>query len=530
MINTKYILTALIAAITITLSGFSQISPGELSKVHSHLEGMGKCTQCHTLGSKVSNDKCLACHTEIKERIIAQKGYHSSPTVKGKECASCHNDHHGRNFQIIRFDRTKFQHQITGFNLEGAHGTLKCEDCHKPANIQNQKLKAKASTYLGLKTECLSCHADYHQKTLPSNCLNCHGMESFKPAVKFSHASAKFPLNGKHQQVECSKCHPIEVKAGVKFQNFKGIAFTNCTNCHTDVHQNKYGQNCRQCHTEASFHVIKNMQNFDHSRTGFKLEGKHGTVSCVSCHKTNYSSRPKHDKCTDCHSDYHGGQFISSGMVPDCSKCHTVNGFTPSNYTITQHNQCGFKLNGAHVAVACFECHRKEEKWNFRKIGKVCADCHPDIHQPHISIKYYPDKNCLKCHTENKWTDVSFDHSQTNFKLTGVHTSTACRTCHFVKNTKGQYEQRFSGLSTNCMNCHKDNHNKQFEKNGTTDCNECHGTTNWAASKFDHNRTAFKLDGKHRNVACSKCHKPGEENKYVLYKIKNFKCESCHLQ
>jgi uncharacterized paraquat-inducible protein A len=53
---------------------FSQISPGELSQAHAHLEGMSKCTQCHTLGDKVSNIKCLACQTEIKERIDQQKG------------------------------------------------------------------------------------------------------------------------------------------------------------------------------------------------------------------------------------------------------------------------------------------------------------------------------------------------------------------------------------------------------------------------------------------------------------------------
>ena len=54
---------------------------------------------------------------------------------------------------------------------------------------------------------------------------------------------------------------------------------------------------------------------------------------------------------------------------------------------------------------------------------------------------------------------------------------------------------------------------------------------NRKASKFDHNKAAFKLDGKHQNVACAKCHKEKivEEKKYVLYKIKDFKCENCHL-
>jgi len=145
---------------------FSQISPGELYKGHSNLEGMSNCTKCHTIGAKVSNDKCLFCHTEIKERINLKKGYHVSSEVKGKECASCHNDHHGKNFQIIRFTTTTFQHNLTGYKLEGAHSKKQCTDCHNSKFITNSKLKTKPHTYLGLNTECVSCHTDYHQKTL----------------------------------------------------------------------------------------------------------------------------------------------------------------------------------------------------------------------------------------------------------------------------------------------------------------------------------------------------------------------------
>ena len=51
------------------------------------------------------------------------------------------------------------------------------------------------------------------------------------------------------------------------------------------------------------------------------------------------------------------------------------------------------------------------------------------------------------------------------------------------------------------------------------------------ASKFDHSKTQFVLDGKHMNVACNKCHKEVNDQgvTFVLYKIKEFKCEDCHL-
>jgi len=182
------------------------------------------------------------------------------------------------------------------------------------------------------------------------------------------------------------------------------------------------------------------------------------------------------------------------------------------------------------LATPCFASHKKEEKWNFREIGKLCIDCHPDLHKSYISTKFYPNNSCNSCHAESKWSDVNFDHSKTDFALNGVHANTACRACHFVKATNIPDQQRFSGLSKSCTNCHTDHHFKQFDVNGSTDCNRCHGNENWKAVNFNHNNTAFKLDGKHQNVPCAKCHKPQTEEKYIVYKIKEFKCESCHSQ
>ncbi len=347
--------------------GFNQISPGDLASPHAHLEGMSNCTQCHILGEKVANDKCLKCHTELKKRIDQQKGYHSSPVIKGKECVSCHSDHHGRNFEMVRIVFEKFDHNLTGYKLEGAHAKKDCKDCHKTEFITDPDAKKKKKTYLGLGTECLTCHEDYHQKELSGNCFSCHDFAAFKPASKFDHSKAKYKLLGKHQQVECLKCHKIEEVDGKKSQKFTGIPFETCTNCHKDVHENQFGQNCIQCHTEESFHAVKEMKNFDHSRTSFKLEGKHTLVTCVSCHKTQYTDPIKHDKCADCHKDYHEKQFAKQGVSPDCAACHSVNGFAGSSYTIEQHNASSFQLEGAHLATPCFACHLKGNKVEFQK-------------------------------------------------------------------------------------------------------------------------------------------------------------------
>jgi len=270
-----HIISVLVFAVFSGLPAYAQISPGALSKVHSHLEGMSNCTKCHTLGDKVSNDKCLACHTELKTRIDQKKGYLVSAEVKRKQCASCHNDHHGLTFQIIRFDKDKFNHNLSGYKLTGAHSRLKCEDCHKPAFITDKKIKAKKFTYLGLKTECLNCHADYHQKTLSANCADCHSDEKFKPASKFDHQKTKFKLAGKHEQVACAECHKTAEVNGVKFQQFKGVKATNCTNCHKDPHANKFGQILTETQKKEQLKGVGAIKKSDHSNANFKREGKH---------------------------------------------------------------------------------------------------------------------------------------------------------------------------------------------------------------------------------------------------------------
>jgi len=512
-------------------SAFGQISPGDLAAVHAHIEGISNCTKCHTLGSKVTNEKCLECHTEVKERITRQQGFHVSAKTKGKPCISCHSDHHGRNFDIIHFQKDAFDHTLAGYPLVGAHARQTCEDCHKPDHIADNKIRTKKFTFLGLTTDCLGCHVDYHQQTLARACLSCHSMEAFKPAENFNHEKTNFPLTGRHQTVECSDCHKTTIRNGKDFQEFSGIDHQNCTSCHTDIHQNKFGQRCTDCHTTVSFRTITGMSGFDHSSTGFPLENKHAGLVCSSCHKGSLTDPLKHEKCIDCHRDYHEGDFIRQGSVRSCADCHTTKGFQESSYTLQDHNQGAFILRGSHQATPCFTCHMKNEHWRFRDIGETCSDCHNDIHFPHIREVFYPGLTCQSCHDETSWSYIRFDHTLTDFPLTGVHARQSCRSCHFKTNGAGETYQLFSELDPSCSTCHSDHHYGQFNANGSTDCLRCHDTERWTLARFDHNtKTLFKLEGRHAQIACSACHKTvlKDGESYILYKIGDTRCEHCH--
>lgn len=525
-----FFILPLILFLSATASG--QISPGELAEPHAHLEGMSNCTKCHELGEKVSNDKCLACHKELKSRIDQKKGYHSSQTVNKKECITCHSDHHSRKYDIVHLDKTKFDHQATGYILEGKHKEKKCEDCHKAERITDQEIKKKKMTFLGLNSQCLSCHEDYHQKTLSTDCASCHSAEAFKPAPKFDHSKSKFVLKGKHKSVDCLKCHEVSTQNGKKFQKFKEIQFSSCVNCHKDVHENKFGQNCKECHTEESFKAVKGINSFDHTKTNYKLEGKHINVTCKLCHKVSLTAPLKYARCIDCHTDYHKGQFTKKGVIPDCQDCHNQKGFQGSSFTFERHNTGTFKLEGAHAATPCISCHKKGNEWQFRELDKGCVGCHENIHKGFIEEKYNPEGRCDKCHVVSNWNKVTFDHKITTFELKGKHQERSCRDCHFKKENENKVVQQFANLTGNCEECHTDIHQKQFHINGKVDCTTCHGGfENWQADRFNHNKTRFKLDGGHKGVECKKCHL---ENKtgtvpFIQYKNTRIQCINCHI-
>ena len=527
----RFLLVNIITVIGI-FQCLAQISPGKLVSAHAKLEGISNCTTCHELGNKVTIEKCLECHKEIKSLINQGKGYHISVNVKGKDCFVCHSDHHGLNFQIVRFDTTKFNHQLAGYELKGKHAKISCMACHKKEFIKTKtSQKNSGKSYLGLDTKCLSCHADYHQMTLPNDCASCHGPDSFKPATNFNHQKSKYPLIGKHSDVACDKCHLKEKKDGLDFQHFSGVRFGNCTDCHKDVHNNKFGQDCRKCHSENSFQQITGISNFDHSKTDFPLLGKHLTLDCTKCHKGKYTTPIKSNRCMDCHKDYHKGQFIDKEATSDCNDCHNEKGFTDSSFSFARHNKTNFKLEGAHAATPCISCHKKEKDWQFDNMDKHCIACHNNIHKEHIKDKFIPEGQCESCHNVISWSKITFDHRITDFQLQGKHAEITCRDCHFKKETGHLFEQKFAELKGNCEECHTDIHQNQFVTNGATDCSDCHAFKNWKAEKFDHNKTRFKLDGGHEKVECKKCHLMNKTNSvpYIQYKNTAMSCKSCHL-
>ena len=550
---------AALIGLLLSLPALAQLSPGDLHQSHITLEGLANCTKCHSAGKQVSPAKCLDCHRLLQLRIAEKKGLHAH--AEYKNCFHCHIEHHGRDFALIYWKdgQDNFEHVLSGYPLKGAHAKLACRDCHQPQNIEKKadllaKKKDLNRTFLGLQQACLSCHADEHRGQLSQQCRDCHAMDAWKPAEKFDHNQAQFRLTGLHRNLECAACHPTERadNSGEKtFVTFRGIAFAKCLDCHRDPHARRFGQNCQKCHNTGGWKKMNANADFNHDKTRFPLQGMHIDVACESCHKPGRSRRGlAFANCTDCHFDFHRGQFTDRELGGACEECHSVAGFSPSSFTIEKHQKTNFQLAGGHLAIPCLACHaggpqpvrRNRSMLSLNKFTferTQCVDCHKDPHFGEVK-KFVDAGGCVSCHTVESWRKINFDHSQTDFALAGRHAESTCISCHQpIKKVNNTQRISFVNISQQCRDCHDDVHQQQFTKTvmiagkskSVTECQRCHTADDWQARRFEHNRDSrFKLDGAHQDVACESCHPTVEKNgeKLTVFKPLETACVTCH--
>jgi hypothetical protein len=575
----------------------SVFSPGELSRAHRALEGLANCTRCHVAGEQLSPDRCLGCHTELRARIAAARGFHGRIPAGERACERCHHEHQGRDFPLVDWGRAGkkgFDHARAGFELRGRHRRVECARCHDrrlvrdPAVLEVLGKQPDRETLLGAPTACAACHFDEHRGQLGTECQSCHGEDGWKPATRFAHARTSYPLEGRHATVACARCHRSEPEPAppaaapgqtppvsrAAFVRFKGLPFQACTECHKDPHQGRLGTACAGCHTPADWRRVSGAvrERAFHDRTRYPLRGAHAAVRCDACHGPSVGGKARFRglafaRCTDCHADAHGGQLdtlAAALRVPasapqrTCDACHGLDAWIPARFEADDHERLTYRLEGAHRAVACALCHPKDANREAAVAARVraelrrrnrpvkaslarfdvpnagdCRSCHRDPHAGQLDARLARG-GCAACHVVESFRRVRFDHAKdSRFPLTGKHEKAACGACH-RRDAAGVV--RYRPLDTACAACHGDPHAGQLAVKGKgTDCARCHETAGWKAPaplRFEHRRpfTAFALEGKHRTVACDKCHPAARVGTVEVrrYKPLPAECQDCH--
>jgi len=386
-------------------------------------------------------------------------------------------------------------------SLEDGHESVSCASCH----VEDR--------YEGTPSDCWSCHEsdsgevdDPKHSGFPTECVICHTMAGWKPST-FDHSTTDFALEGGHLSVSCASCH-VEGRYG-------GTP-SDCWSCH----ETDYGEapdhvsagfptECVVCHTVEGWKPA----TFDHSTTGFILEGGHVSVSCLSCHvEGQYGGTPS--DCWSCHeTDYvEAPDHESAGFPTECMVCHTVAGWKPSTF---DHSTTDFPLEGGHVSVSCSSCHVEGQ---YAGTPSDCWSCHESDYQgvetpDHTGFSQI----CVECHAVEDRKPSTFDHSTTGFALEGGHVSVSCASCHV--------DGRYKGTPSDCWSCHETDYAKVDDPDHSgfpTECLQCHTITGWKPATFDHSVTNFPLEGSHVSVSCASCHVEGR------YAGTPTDCWSCH--
>lgn len=364
----------------------------EEGNVHGEFMGTA-CGDCHTstewlevefdhdttdwpLLGKHLEKACLDCHTDQTFQGAATTcfGCHEADDEhngrSGQECENCHNP--------ISWTDTSFDHdRDTDFAMLGHHATLTCNDCHSDDPFADQ-----------LEATCISCHLedDNHEGHFGKECDTCHINADWE-TISFDHnVDTDHPLLGAHIAVECEACH-IEPVFNVALKSA-------CNDCHAedDAHAGEQGITCNDCHNVESWH---DSVFFDHDLTRFPLLGKHSEAECAGCHDSHVFKDAPTD-CASCHleEDPHEGRFDDN-----CAACHNPVDWT--QWRFDHNTQTDFLLDGAHVSVACDDCHRQPLD-ALSKLGGRCGDCHraDDVHDGEFGY------DCARCHSADSFRNV----------------------------------------------------------------------------------------------------------------------------
>ena len=352
-------------------------------------------------------------------------------------------------------------------------------------------------------------------------------MYTFLLGICVSTAFGQFspgPLTNAHADLEgmsnCTQCHDIG----------NSISEAKCLECHDIIKslidnnrgyhasQEAKTQSCIDCHSEHNgrkFEISRfDQENFDHTLTGYDLQGQHGKIECRDCHSSEnianieLKSRPNtflglEEDCVSCHRDYH-----QNTLGNDCVSCHGFDSFRPADKF--DHDETAYKLTGAHTSVSCEECHpigtlKGQEYQAFSDIAfNDCVNCHND---PHNQLP----GSCNSCHVTESFTNnrylSRFNHNLTGFTLKGSHSDVNCFDCHGRTSDPANIFQDQKGISeNNCVACHEDVHEGRFGD----DCASCHNEISFLelneGFEFDHDITDFPLEGLHVEVDCKECH------------------------
>jgi hypothetical protein len=209
--------------------------------------------------------------------------------------------------------------------------------------------------------------------------------------------------------------------------------------------------------------------------------------------------------------------------------------FSPGS--VSAKGLTGIAINGftSHVDFekTCSLCHQPL----ITSQDVLCMTCHTTVkdeinNQVGLHSRIDSVESCSACHVDHRGRDFNptldslgrFDHTITAFSLSRHQVNydaslMECDACHdFTQGSKVPDQV--------CVDCHSQSGKIDLAQHAVDygeNCLGCHDGVDRMRT-FDHNQTAYQLEGQHMQVACVSCHKNGQ------YKGTTTVCQACHAE
>jgi hypothetical protein len=455
--------------------------------------------------------------------LFAGTGIATAADVSNDDCLACHSDKtmttkRGARTVSLFVDGKKFSASV--------HAALSCTSCH--ADLAGKDLPHEPGV---ARVQCGTCHSDEQKQhaaslhgkavargdALAPRCVDCHGNHDILP-VK-DKRSAVAPLN---VPFVCGRCHregtPVQINRKIEQHN---ILENYSESIHGEALFKKglvVAPNCASCHTPHNI--------LPHTDPNSSIARRNIAATCTKCHAQIEEVHRKTIKgtlwekeahvlpaCIDCHQPHKvRNVFYTQGMADaDCMRCHGEEKLKSSDGR-SMFVRVAEVAGSRHLKVACSQCHSEVSVSRVRPCETIqhpvdCSRCHEEVGQQYQRSKHGQllaagDANaptCKECHGTHhvlgKRDPVSVTFSTNVPKL--------CGRCH----REGQKAAvRYTGAQHEIVQHYTESiHGKGLLKSGltvTATCTSCH-TAHLVLPRSDPESTVNP-----RNVpsTCGACH------------------------
>ena len=191
---------------------------------------------------------------------------------------------------------------------------------------------------------------------------------------------------------------------------------------------------------------------FDHTATGFPLDGRHQDLKCEQCHLNGVFEGTQR-QCSACHiqGNPRSAVFMPIKHIPlqslasraaDCSTCHTTESFGGAHFAHSNVTPSSAVASSPGYG-SCATCHNGVSSTGKPAQGHPLTNATGGGSQAPLGI------SCDECHTT-----ASFKGSFTVYPTGHIPTSIACAACHSAGYSMALTQMVHTGISSGCTTCH----------------------------------------------------------------------------